>query len=183
MLGLGDSFSGKTTASVAAMVAGGRVVSDDLVLTVPDADDRCSLVPVRSYGWLRDRTREIVPSDLLQKMVENEENGRPRWVLNREDGGESFVDRATPDVIWVQGVDRRLKDSRIEAITHGQAFAALIRASSPIYLSRHCPEIRDRLIPVFRALCAQCRAYRVRLGRRLLEDPAGEIARLVELSR
>lgn len=183
VLGLGDSFSGKTTASVAAMVAGGRVVSDDLVLTVPDADDRCSLVPVRSYGWLRDRTREIVPSDLLQKMVENEENGRPRWVLNREDGGESFVDRATPDVIWVQGVDRRLKDSRIEAITHGQAFAALIRASSPIYLSRHCPEIRDRLIPVFRALCAQCRAYRVRLGRRLLEDPAGEIARLVELSR
>ena len=35
VLGLGESFSGKTTVSVAAMTAGGRVVSDDVVLAVP----------------------------------------------------------------------------------------------------------------------------------------------------
>ena len=29
-----------------------------------------SLLPVRSYGWLRGRTREIVPSELQDKMVE-----------------------------------------------------------------------------------------------------------------
>ena len=86
-------------------------------------------------------------------------------------------------MIWVQSVDRRLKESRIEAVDQGQVFAALIRASSPLYLSRHCPEIRDKLIPVFQALCAQCRGYRVRLAPRLLEDPVGEMERLVEASR
>ena len=93
------------------------------------------------------------------------------------------MEQSPPDVIWVQSVDRRLKESRVEAIDQGQVFAALIRASSPLYLSRHCPEIRDKLIPVFRALCEQCRGYRVRLGRRLLEDPEVEMERLVDLSR
>ena len=183
VLGLGESFSGKTTVSVAAMRAGGRVVSDDVVLVVLGEGGLCSLLPVRSYGWLRGRTREIVPDELRVKMAKNQENGLPRWVLNREDAGKSFVDRMAPDVIWVQSVDRRLKESRIESINQGHVFAALIRASSPLYLSRHCPEIRDKLIPVFRSLCEQCRGFRVRLGRRLLEDPAGEMRRLVDLSR
>jgi len=104
-------------------------------------------------------------------------------VLNREAGGEGFAARSRPNVVWVQSVDRRLKESRIEPIDQGKVFAALIRASSPLYLSRHCPEIRDLLIPVFRELCAQCRGYRVRLAPRLLEDPVGEMERLVDPSR
>lgn len=183
ILGLGESFSGKTTVSVAALRAGGRVASDDVVLAVPEGNGLFSLFPVRSYGWLRGRTREIVPYELQHKMFENEEDGSPRWVLNRDDCGESFVEEVVPGVVWVQSVDRRLKASRVEPVDQGQVFAALIRASSPLYLSRHCPEIRDKLIPVFRSLCAQCRGYRVRLGRRLLEDPEGEMARLLELSR
>ncbi len=165
------------------MRAGGRVVSDDVVLAVPGEDGVYSLLPVRSYGWLRGKTREIIPAELRDKMVESAENGQPRWTLNREDGGDRFIEKSTPDVVWVQSVDRRLKESRIEPIDHGQVFAALIRASSPLYLSRHCPEIRDKLIPVFRSLCEQCRGFRVRLGRRLLEDPVGEMERLIELSR
>jgi hypothetical protein len=183
VFGLGGSFAGKTTVSVAAMRAGGRVVSDDAVLAIPSADNPYSLVPVRSYGWLRGKTREIVPDELREKMVENEEDGQPRWVLNREDGGEGFVDRVVPEVIWIQSIDRRLKESRVEPVDQGQVFAALIRASSPLYLSRHCPEIRDRLIPVFRGLCAQCRGFRVRLSPRLLEAPEEEIKRLLDLSR
>ena len=181
VLGLGESFSGKTTVAVAAMRAGGRVVSDDAVLVVPEGE-RFAVLPVRSFGWLRGRTREIVPSELRHRMIENEENGRPRWVLEREAGGEAFVERAAPSVIWVQSIDRRLKASRIEPIDQGQVFAALVRGSSPLFLSRHCPEIRDQLIPMFRSLCAQCRGYRVWLGRRLMDDPAGEIGRLVEAS-
>ena len=181
VLTLGESFAGKTTVAVAAMSAGGRVVSDDAVLAVPEGG-RLALLPVRSYGWLRGRTREIVPDELRRRMVEGAEDGQPRWVLNREDAAESFVERSVPDVIWVQSVDRRRFASRIEPIDHGQVFAALIRASSPIFLSRHCPEIRDRLIPVFRSLCEQCRGYRVRLGRLLLEDPTGEVSRLAEAS-
>jgi hypothetical protein len=182
VLGLGESFSGKTTVAVAAMRAGGRVVSDDAVLAVPGGGRSVALLPVRSYGWLRGRTREIVPSDLREKMVAGDEEGMPRWVLSREDGGEGFVDRSTPDVVWVLSVDRRLRQSRVEPIDHGRVFAALIRASSPLFLSRHCPETRDRLIPAFRELCAQCRGFRVRLGRLLLEDPVGEMTRLAEAS-
>jgi len=181
VLALGESFAGKTTVAVAAMAAGGRVVSDDAVLAVPEGQ-RLVLLPVRSYGWLRGRTREIVPDELRRRMVEGAENGHPRWVLSREHAGGAFVERSMPDTIWVQSIDRRLRESRIEAIDQGRVFAALVRASSPIYLSRHCPEIRDRLIPVFRSLCSQCRGYRVRLGRRLLEDTEWEIRRLVEAS-
>ena len=159
------------------------MASDDLVLAVPDGNEPLSLLPVRSYGWLRGRTREIVPRELQDKMLENQENGQPRWVLNREDGGESFVERVVPGIVWIQSVDRRLRESRIEPVDQGQVFAALIRGSSPIYFSRHCSEIRGKLIPVFRALCEQCRGFRVRLGRRLLEDPVGEMERLVEASR
>jgi hypothetical protein len=182
VLGLGESFSGKTTAAVAAMRAGGQVVSDDSVLAVPGDGRSVALLPVRSYGWLRGRTREIVPRELVERMVAGDEGGVPRWVLSREDGGEGFVDRSAPNLVWVLSVDRRRWSSSVEPIDHGQVFAALIRASSPLFLSRHCPEIRDRLVPVFRDLCAQCRGYRVRLGRRLLEDPAGEMAWLVEAS-
>ncbi|MEE4273107.1 MAG: hypothetical protein V2I67_15650 [Thermoanaerobaculales bacterium] len=182
VFGLGDSFSGKTTVSVAAMRAGGRVVSDDAVLLAPTSGGELAIAPTRSFGWLRGRTVEIATDELRDKMQSGQENGQPRWVLRREDGGEGFVDRAIPNVIWVQSVDRRLKQSRIEAIDQSQVFAALIRASSPLFLSRHCPEIRDRLIPVFQRLCSQCRGYRVRLAPRLLEAPVDEMRRLVDLS-
>lgn len=182
VLGLGDSFSGKTTVAVAAMRAGGRVVSDDVVLVVPGGR-RYSALPVRSFGWLRGRTREIVPGELQGKLVSSNEEGVARWVLHRQDGGGRFADRMAPGVVWVQSVDRRLGQSRVEPIDHGHVFAALVRATSPVYLSRHCPEIRDRLIPVFRELCEQCRGFRVRLSPRLMEEPEAEIGRLVEACR
>jgi len=182
-LGLGESFSGKSSVAAAVMRAGGRVVSDDVALVIRGSNGCCSLLPVRSYGWFRGRTREIVPAELQEKMYENEEDGQPRWTLSREDAGDHFVGRSTPNVIWIQSIDRRLKEGRVEPVDQGKVFAALIRASSPLYLSRHCPEVRDKLIPVFRALCEQCRGYRVRLAPRLLEDPVGEMERLIDLSR
>ena len=183
VLGLGESHSGKTTVFSAAMTAGGRVVSDDVVLAVPGKHGKSKLLPVRPFGWIRGRTRDVVPRELRDRMIEGDENGQLRWILNHQDGDRRFAPDSIPTAVWVQSVDRRLQESRIEAVGHGQVFAALIRASSPVYLSRHCPEVRDKLIPVFRALCEQCRGYRVRLGRRLLEDPEGEMTRLVGLSR
>jgi hypothetical protein len=182
IVGLGESFAGKTTVAMAAMRAGGRVISDDLVLASPASTGRIALFPLRTFGWLRGKTRDIVPHELREKMRETEEGGEPRWVLSREHGGRGFIGRSEVQVMWVLSVDRRLKESRIAEIDQGKTFAALIRASSPVFLSRHCPEERDALIQVLRALSETCRSFRVRLGRRLLDDPEAEMARLIKVS-
>jgi hypothetical protein len=182
ILGLGDSFAGKTTVAMAAVRGGGRVVSDDQLLAGPSTTGGVVLRPVRAHGWLRGATRDIVPQQLREKMWETEEDGEPRWILSRKDGGEGFKEVLTPNILWVLSVDRRLKSSRISGVNQGEAFAALIRASSPIFFSRHCPEERDALIPVLRALSEGCKAFRVKLGRRLLEEPEAEMARLIRAS-
>jgi hypothetical protein len=182
VLGIGESFSGKSTVSMAALRVAGRLVSDDVVLAVADEPGPVALLPLRTFGWLRGATREIVPEELRNRMIEGRENGQARYTLYREDGGGRFADRTVPGVVWVQSIDRRLRHSRIEPVDHGHVFSALVRSTSPIFVSRHCPEVRDRLIPLFRSICDQCRGFRVRLGTRLMDDTAGEMERLLELS-
>jgi hypothetical protein len=183
VLGLGESFAGKTTVSMAAVRAGGKVVSDDLVLAGVGPTGQVDLTPLRSYWFLRGQTRRIVPKRLTGMMLETSEDGVTRWVLPRSDRQSESLDRSTPEIVWLLSVDRRLREGRVAEVAQAMVFAGLIRASSPIFLSRHCPRERAALMPVFRALSEGCRAFRVRLGRRLLEDPVGEMERLVEASR
>ncbi len=182
VLGLGESFAGKTTISMAAVRAGGAVVSDDLVLAGLDPTGRVELRPLRTYWFLRGNTKKIVPQSLNSKMWETDENGETRWVLPCGEHQTGTIDRLTPKVLWLLSVDRRLKESRVAEVAQAMSFAAMIRASSPVFLSRHCPRERDALMPVLRALSEGCRAFRVRLGRRLLDDPEGEMRRLLEAS-
>jgi hypothetical protein len=63
-----------------------------------------------------------------------------------------------------------------------QAAVALIQASVPRFLTARFPTERAALMPVIREL-ASLPAFRVRLGRRLLEEPEDEMRRLLELTK
>jgi hypothetical protein len=177
VIGLGESFGGKSTVAVASVRAGGTVVSDDLILAGLGAGGGVELRPLRTYWFLRGSTGRIVPTRINGDMWETVENGEPRWVIPR--GGAEIIDRLKPELLWLLSVDRRLGESRIAEIDQAVAFAALVRASSPIFLSRHFPRERAALLPVLRALTEGCRGWRVRLGTRLLDEPAVEIERLI----
>lgn len=183
VLGLGESFAGKTTISMAAVRTGGAVVSDDLILAGLDPNGRVELRPLRAYWFLRGNTKQIVPKRLNRRMWKTDEDGEPRWVLRCAEGQTGNTDLLTPNVLWLVSIDRRLRESRVVEVSQAMSFAAMIRASSPLFLSRHFPMERDELMPVFRTMSEGCRTFRVRLGRRLLDDPVGEMERLVEASR
>ena len=183
VLGLGESFGGKTTISMAAVRTGGATVSDDLILAGLDPNGRVELRPLRTYWFLRGNTKQIIPKRLNRRMWKTDEGGKPSWVLRCAEGQTGNIDLLTPNVLWLLSIDRRLRESRVVEVPQAMSFAAMIRASSPLFLSRHFPMERDELMPVFRTMSEGCRTFRVRLGRRLLDDPEGEMTRLVEASR
>jgi hypothetical protein len=141
-------------------------------------DDAFVIRPFRRDMQLRRGTRRLVPRAFASRLERLAHPVEPKWVLRREEAKPCFADHRAPDRIWVIGLDRRLRHGRIRRLDQAEVLAALIQGSSPLYLGHGYPQERAALMPVLCALAERVPGWGIRLGRALVEDPAGELDRL-----
>ena len=168
---VGESGTGKSTLAMLALRAGGRVVSDDSVLMGPIVGGRPGVAAFRKDAVLRDAGERIIPPVLRGRLHRALVDGIERPVLARARAPEAFASTVVPQRLFISRVDRRLRGSRCRRTTQADALAALIAASSPLFLAPELGGLRARLLPVLAATVGACAAYRVALGRDVLADP------------
>lgn len=179
VMAIGASRSGKTTLAVAAFSCGGSVLGDDAALLGFDRHHCLQLVSFRKDVILRRTSRRVMEPAARETLPMVSTLEASRWVIPRDRYRERFLDRLAPGLLLIASIDRRLRESRIVPLDQARALSALIMSSAPLYLSHHFPKARSRAFPVLVQLARTVPGYRVRLGRDLLDDPAGTMARLL----
>jgi len=176
---LGDSGSGKTTLAAASLRAGGRVVSDDLVLASVSAIGEIAAATLRREMLLREAGFSVLPAALRQDLWTFDDAGETRWQLSPDQAPARFKHWTRPQKLWLVSVDRRLKASRVAAVDQATALTWLIRGTTALFLRAPFHEERLAVLATLRNLAEDCPAFRIRLGRDLLEAPVATLDRLL----
>ena len=182
VLAVGPSGTGKSTLAAVAIRLGGQVVSDDALLAVPVDGGSPRLLPSRTFLGFREQSVSLLPDTVGGQLHQFRDPSEDRWILWRPRNSDLFLKWCTPDALWSVSVDRRLAKTRIEAATQGEALAALICATSPLYLSSAFPDARRLQLPVLMAIAQGARASTIRLGRDLMDDPQGVLEHLLTVA-
>ncbi len=179
VLVIGDSGAGKSTLAMLALRVGGRVVSDDSVLIGMLPEGRPGVAAFRKDAVLREAGERLVPPGLDKRLYRARFDGIDRAVLSRARAPEAFVETTIPERLFISRVDRRLRASRASLTSQADALAALIAASSPVFLAPEFSGVNAKLLPVLAAIVGGCVPYRVALGQDVLTDPDGVAASLL----
>lgn len=183
-LALGPTKSGKSTLAGAVLSAGGRVLTDDQLI----CHMRGGSPHVR---WLRKGLllREGGLDALSQPLKENAKpvqvSGEQRWSIDRSRLEQCFVDELTPCTLLYlrpprpETAPRPQSIPTLTPISHGQAFAQLISASSPALFSKSAVAIPG-LSAVCRSLLAATTHYQLTTSYKLVSNPREELSHLVD---
>lgn len=182
VLALGRSRAGKSTLAAGVLRSGGQVVTDDVGIGALVAPGRVAIGSFRSGLVLRASGKAVLSRRIGKLSELRTPAGEKAWLLRRDDCPRGFADKVVPSSVWLVSVDRRRHCSAVSPVASSQAAVALIQASVPRFLTARYTNERAALMPVIKAL-AGLPAFRVRLGRRLLEEPEDEMRRLLELTR
>jgi len=180
VLSLGLSGGGKSTLAAAALRAGGRVVSDDLLLAGQDDAGFGRVEALRKDLSLRAPSHRLLPPALARRLSETNFAGESRLMLQRQNCPECFMRGLRPDVILQTTVDRRLKKTRITPLTQADSLSVLIRSASPLFFSARYPAERAAMLPVLLRLAETIRGHRVRLGKDLMAAPETAMRALLD---
>ena len=180
VLAVGSSFSGKSTFAAAALVAGARVISDDSVVVGRGVRGEPTVGALRRNLHLRDASVDVLPPSLRARVAPDPGAPGGRWCLPRAAAAERFVGAAPLRVIVDLRLDRRRRASFFGRASQAETLAAIIRSTSPLFLSARYGTERARLLPVLREAVAAAVCLRACIGRDLLASPAEVIGRLLE---
>ena len=181
VLAVGDTMAGKSTLALAALHAGGRVVSDDFLL-VGGALGRPEIGALRRDVFVREGSFELIPDDLRERFTAAGA-GPGRRVLRRADAPERFAALIAPDVVWFLDGERTASAVEVRPLSQAAALAALISASSSLFASGRYREERARVLPALAAIAESARCFAVRAGEQLLRAPAIVIRELLTRTR
>lgn len=179
VLSIGHSGSGKSTVAAAALTAGGRIVSDDLLLAATLPSGEAGLATMRRFMVFRKAGFEGLPEKLRKVSRPLDVLGESRWKLSPSAEPSAFTEWTVPERIWLVSVDRRLRSSRLMAVDQATALAWLMRGTTQMYLSTPFDRERDAQLEALTTLAEACPAYRVRLGNDLLARPLATLEKLL----
>ena len=180
LLVVGSSRAGKSTLCAAALAAGGAVVSDDSVILGLDDEGVAMAGALRRNLWLRSGSVDLLPEGLRARLLETTSFGERRWGLERVAFPEIFQTRVRPKAIVLLRRDLRVREFALRRVSSADGLAALILASSPLFLSARYPVEREKCMPTLLALVNGTPCFEVRMGRVLVADPVAAVRRLVE---
>ena len=183
VLVLGHKGAGKSVLATSALVAGGRLVSDDYLLA-----------GIRDDVLWGERIRAFV--SLRQSWAARSlfEAAGTRWQTNR--GGTRaflpvdaddprFPDHARIDHIWLLTRPRagRRRDSNLEPIPQATLFAALVSAAQPLLLGPDFPHEDRLLTDLFLRLASHAQPARLETGQDIVLEPRTTWSRLLHPPR
>lgn len=182
ILVLGESGAGKSTLTFFGLKSGWKIVSDDTLLAWIDLDGVVRLRYFRNDVLLRQSVGVDLISDLAVPMELVKVGEETRWLLSRVPIQDAFLDSLAPNCIWISEVDHQREQSEAVKASHADAFAALVRGTSPLYMTPDYPNERAVLLPIITALAQGCPTYKLSLGQNLLTHPEAEMQRLLEIT-
>jgi hypothetical protein len=183
VIAVGASGAGKSTITAAAIAAGGQAANDDLVVAGLAKSRRVTVAPLRSAITVKGAACALLPRVSSHASQSGPAQGSGVASLEPLESPSSFLQSLTPNRLWDLSVDRRLYFSRSSVLSSAECVVALLGATQPLLFASEYPLHREKLMPVVRAIADTCRGLRVRLGRRLLEEPEDEMRRLLELTK
>lgn len=169
VLALGQSMAGKSTLALALFHAGGRVVSDDLLMVGP-GPDRAEVRALRRDLHVREGSFGLIPAELRERFS-TDGAGPGRLVLRQNNAPERFASAITPHLLWFLDGVGGVSPVETQEISNAAALAVMIAATSPLFVSGRYREERSRIMPALTALVAPARCSSVRLGPGLLQSP------------
>lgn len=170
VLVLGDSGTGKSTLAALALLLGGRIVSDDSVLVGARPGGGVLVAALRADVVLREAGERLLPAKLRPHLAMGRFDGIPRRFLPRGAVPQVFIDHCTPEMILLPRVDRRRRSSAVRRVSAAEGLAALMAATSPLFLAPELPRFRALLLPSLVALASQAAVYRVALGQDMVSS-------------
>lgn len=177
-LALGPSGRGKSTLAAAVLRAGGRVVSDDLVLlqAVPDAAACRGFTahPFRDDLYLRGDVSPLLPSAAASALVPEQRLSGIKLRLRRTAVPESFAAYAALDAVAVLGAGPRPCHSAVHVLHQAAGFAAVVSALN-YQLS---PAAGPPLLAAAQQLVSACPVVGLDVGTELLAHPRQELERI-----
>lgn len=174
----GESGAGKSTLAMMALRSGGTVVSDDSLLAGVLPGGGAGVAALRRDAVLREAGERLVPDTFGDRLYRARFSGVERTVLARSRAPSAFAAVSRPERLFVSRVDRRRRTTHLEHASAADGLAALIAASSPVFLTPELGGLRARLLPALVQIAGACAVYRVSLGRDVLTAPDAVAARL-----
>ncbi|HET9049256.1 MAG TPA: hypothetical protein VFN29_09900 [Chiayiivirga sp.] len=170
VLVLGQRGAGKSVLASSALVAGGRIVSDDQIL-----------VGVRDGALVGERIRAFL--SLRQSWAARTlfEGSNDTWRLNRsgnraflaiDAASDRFPDHGHIDHLWLLTRPRagRQTHSTLAAISQAELFAALVTATQPLLLGPDFPHERRQLQDLFTHLLQARSIARLETGQDIVQN-------------
>ncbi len=175
-LALGDSGSGKSTLATAILLAGGRIVSDDLVLLGRASDGGVRVLPFRADMVLRDPSYRRFRARLELNGMELDElrvNGERKWRISRDRHPECFVRAVSVAAVLCLASPDGEGNCVLSLITQAEGYAAIAR-DNYFFNSPHPLEQRA-MSQTLGALLTTVPVLKVASSRRLFLRPVEEV--------
>lgn len=179
LLLLGPSGAGKSTLCAASLRAGGRIVSDDVVLVAQKPSSaqgagRVSAYPFRRDMYLRAATRDLLPPQLVANLKPERRLSGWKLRLGRDLTPAGFSAMEPLDCIAVLGQGARPEHSRASALRSGDTFGHVL--SGRLY--QLTPIVRRPLMAAALRLATSLPAVTLDVGTNLLHSPEPELDRI-----
>lgn len=181
LLVLGDSMAAKSMLALAILHAGGRLLSDDLLL----AESRRGRVVFRALRrdlYIREGCHGLIPDALLERLSADRVCSR-RLALRRDSAPESFTAEVAPAVVWFLDGALGSGGCKVAAMSQTKALGSLVRATSPLFVGGRYHAERSALLTSLTQVAESSRCHSVRLGPGLFRWPWIVVQRLVARTR
>ena len=184
---VGRKAAGKSILSMAALAAGGRVISDDWLLVALDPGGSAVAERLREFLMLREGWAGTQLRELLVDLPTQSASPRPKHTIALDrvppDIQTRFPAAATVDQIWRLQRPRagRSRDTRSEALQQHHALAAIIESTMPLLYGAAFPAERRQLMHTAARLADGTRLRTVETGTDLIEAPRATLERILEI--
>ncbi len=183
ILALGRQGSGKSTLGMAAIAAGGQLVSDDWILAAAPDRSQPMVERMRNFIMLRPgpaTTRLLAQTHGLRF---EEAPGHGKWVhwLDDEPHPQLPASGRIDEIWWVtRPHGGRAEASQKTPIDGARILAALIESAMPLLFSARFPHERDMLLKACQRMISNCKCYQAVTGLDLIRNPTATLQHLIE---
>lgn len=185
LLFLGDSQSGKSTLTLAALMAGQKVVSDDAVLLRSGRKNRLRVRSLRRDLSFRVGALALAPPELGGLLCDEWTGWEKRLVLSRDRCPEFFADSAEVSGLFIlenvlSGAERDSASRAVRASPRA-ALAALVGKSSPIAYDRWSSQTAGEVLSFATSIAENVPAYFLKPGTDVIRTPAEALERISDM--
>jgi len=182
---VGRKAAGKSILSMAALAAGGHVVSDDWLLVGLDRNGQPNAERLREFLMLREGWAGATLAGMIGDLPTRNTGARPKRTIALHEvpaqKREKFPITKTIDRVWQlrRPPAGRSRHTRSAPLAGQHALASIIESTMPLLYGANFSEERSRLMKTAALLTRCCHLLSVETGTDLIEQPRPTLERLL----